>query len=463
MSKWNTTPSCWLEAPPMGWNSWDAYGASVTEDEVMSNAAFMQKNLLAYGWDTVIVDIQWSEPKATGWDYHDYAELCLDCYGRQLPASNRFPSAQGTIGFKTLAAEIHRMGLKFGVHLMRGIPRQAVAHNLPILGTSYTARDIVDKRSICAWNTDMYGLNTSHPGAQAYYDSVFDLFATWGVDYVKVDDIAWNAFAPSNYPEKEVELIHRAIAKTQRPMFLSLSPGPADQRHRTHFHHYANSWRITDDFWDKWDLVQRCLDAAENWSGESGRGSWPDADMLPLGRLRMRLKEPDGAMGEGSKLTSDESQLVFSLWCLFRSPLMLGADLPGTSAEMLSIFRQTQFLEWSQCGSASSLLTPPKSNLMIWSQELPLPRKPMVRNGVAAGPKADVGERYPILLVNRSHEELELNVDDILAKHWPLAHKLEAWYLLDPLDLSNYSWEKNPIGTFQMRPHSSLGFVMCVS
>lgn len=463
MSKWKTTPEYWLDAPPMGWNSWDAYGASVTEDEVMSNALFMQQNLLSYGWDTVIVDIQWSEPTASGWDYHDYSELCLDNYGRQLPAPNRFPSAQGTIGFGALADEIHSMGLKFGVHLMRGIPRQAVVHNLPILGTSYTARDIVDKRSICAWNTDMYGLDASHPGAQAYYDSVFGLLAEWGVDYVKVDDIAWNAFAPLNYPSGEVELIHLAIAKTQRPMFLSLSPGPSDPRHRAHYHHFANSWRITDDFWDKWDLVQRCLDAAINWSGESGRGSWPDADMLPLGRLRMRSRGQDDEQGEASKLTNDESQLVFSLWCLLRSPLMLGADLPGTSDEMLSLFRQTHFLEWSQCGSASVLLTPPNSNLMLWSQELPLPREPMMRNGSSAGPTAKSGDRYPVLFINRSDEEVEFSLDEILNEYWSIANRIETWYLLDQKDSASYSWNKQPMGMLKMKPYSSAGLVVWVS
>lgn len=203
MSKYLTTPKQWIEAPPMGWNSWDCYGASVTEDEVLQNAVFVEAHLLKFGWNTIVVDIQWSEPTADGWLYHAYAPLCLDEYGRQLPAENRFPSAADGQGFAPLASKVHDMGMKFGVHLLRGIPRQAVHTNVPILGTEYTAREIVDTTSICRWNTDMYGLNPDHPGAQAYYDSVIQLFADWGVDYIKVDDIAWNYVADQHYPRGE--------------------------------------------------------------------------------------------------------------------------------------------------------------------------------------------------------------------------------------------------------------------
>lgn len=285
MTKQFTTPACVWQAPPMGWNSWDCYGASVTEAELLANARFLQEHLLPSGWDTVVCDIQWSEPAADSWDYHPFAPLTLDEYGRQLPAPGRFPS-----GFKAIAREIHGMGLQFGVHLMRGIPRQATHAGLPVLGTDYTAADIASRTSICFWNTDMYGVNPDHPAAQAYYDSVFALFAAWGVDYVKVDDIAWNYYAADHYCGGEVALIHRAILRSGRPMTLSLSPGPADPRQRAHLRHYANAWRITDDFWDSWPLVERCLEACVAWVGDSGAGSWPDADMLPFGRLRMRAR-----------------------------------------------------------------------------------------------------------------------------------------------------------------------------
>lgn len=454
MSKFQTTPSKHLTQPPMGWNSWDCFGASVTEQEVLANATIMQEHLLPYGWDTIVVDIQWSHPTASGWRYHAYERMSLDAYGRQLPATNRFPSAQDGQGFTSLAKQIHDMGFLFGVHLLRGIPRQAVHDNLPILGTDYTARDVADTSSICAWNTDMYGLKRKHPGAQAYYDSVFALFAQWGVDYVKVDDIAWNFMAEDLYPAHEVEMIHRAILASGRPMTLSLSPGPADPRDRTHFQHYANAWRITDDFWDQWPLVQRCLDACVAWAGDSGCGSWPDADMLPFGRILLRETGADGELGKQSAFTVDEEQLVFRLWCLMRSPLMLGADLPTSPPDLIPRLNQPAYLEWSQYGSPSMLLSEPDAPLMVWTQEQALPEQPTVIAGEAAGPSL-VGPRFPLLLVNRSDEPLTLDLETFLLAHASPGRNepTTAWYEIG----ADVQETRLPVVTVE--PHASRGFV----
>lgn len=82
------------------------------------------------------------------------------------------------------------MGLKFGLHLMRGTPRLAVERNLAIPGTPYRAADIADRTNGCYWNPDMCGVDMAKPGAQAYYNSVFDLYASWGLDVIKVDDMS---------------------------------------------------------------------------------------------------------------------------------------------------------------------------------------------------------------------------------------------------------------------------------
>ena len=207
--------------PPMGWNSWDCYGTTVTEEEVLANAAFMAEHLLPYGWDTVVVDIQWYEPAARAGGYNDDAALELDGFGRQLPAVNRFPSATGGRGFAPLAERIHGMGLKFGLHVMRGIPRQAVRDTLPVEGTDATADQIADTSSTCEWNTDNFGLNHRHPGAQAYYDSQLRLFASWGVDFVKADDML------GPYFDAEIAAYRSAMDRCGRDMVLSLSPSSA--------------------------------------------------------------------------------------------------------------------------------------------------------------------------------------------------------------------------------------------
>ena len=245
--------------PPMGWNSWDCYGPAVNEEQLLGNAQYMAGHLKEYGWEYVCCDIQWSEPTAGKVSpyYVPFAWLTLDEYGRQLPAVERFPSAAGGKGFGPIAEKIHNMGLKFGIHIMRGVPRLAVHQHLPVKGADTTCDKIASDASICRWNTDMYGIDASKEGAQAYYDSIFELYASWGVDYVKVDDICnTNAYPNNPYSaEKEIEMIRRAIDKCGRPMVLSLSPGPAVIDKAWHLRQNANMWRITDDFWDQWELL----------------------------------------------------------------------------------------------------------------------------------------------------------------------------------------------------------------
>jgi len=141
--------------PPMGWNSWNSFGPTITEAQALENADIMVAKLLPFGYNVFTVDIQWYEPNANSYEYRKDAELTMDQYGRLQPAPNRFPSAAGGTGFKKLADQIHARGMKFGIHLMRGIPRQAVRLNTPILGTNLHARDIADTKAICEWNGDM--------------------------------------------------------------------------------------------------------------------------------------------------------------------------------------------------------------------------------------------------------------------------------------------------------------------
>lgn len=167
--------------------------AGVTEEALRENARFMAAHLLPYGWNTLVCDIQWYEPQAKGNEYNNFASVCMDDYGRLLPAENRFPSAAGGKGFGPIADYCHSLGLRFGIHIMRGIPRQAVHRDTPILGTDFTARDAAHHFSVCAWNTDMYGMR-DNAAAQAYYDSICRLYADWGVDFIKCDDICVTEF-----------------------------------------------------------------------------------------------------------------------------------------------------------------------------------------------------------------------------------------------------------------------------
>ena len=326
------------QKPPMGWNSWDCFGASVTEEDVRKNAEYMAENLKEFGWEYIVVDIQWYQPTAVNHEYVPFADLHMDEFGRLLPAQNRFPSAKDGKGFTALAEYVHSLGLKFGIHIMRGMPRMAAHHNLPIKGTSYQARQIADPNSICAWNPDMYGLKceTETEGAYAYYKSLFELYASWGVDFVKVDDIA------REYPhcKKEIELISKACEQAGRDIVLSLSPGPAPIEQAEHLKKHANMWRITDDFWDDWNLLLDMFARAEKWCIHSGPGHWPDADMLPIGALRQDYDQEDW-----TKFTKEEQITMMSLWCMMRSPLMIGAHLPKNDVFTLKLLTNTDVLE----------------------------------------------------------------------------------------------------------------------
>ncbi len=307
-----------MKTAPMGWNSWDCYGASVNEEIVRKNAEYMAKHLKKYGYEYVVVDIQWYEPTAESHEYHPFAEVCTDEYSRLIPAENRFPSSKDRKGFAPLAEYVHSLGLKFGIHIMRGISRQAVHQNLPILGTDKTARQIAKTASICGWNSDMYGVDPDKEGAKEYYESIFKLYASWGVDFIKCDDIA----REMPHEEKELVMLSNALKGCGRDMVLSLSPGPAPLNKAELFKQTANMWRITDDFWDKWELLYDMFDRTEKWCTHTGFGTYPDADMLPVGAI-LQDYGPDNR----TKFTENEQFTMLTLWCIFRSPLMIGGEL----------------------------------------------------------------------------------------------------------------------------------------
>ena len=325
-----------LKTSPMGWNSWDCYGAAVTEKEVRQNAEYMAKYLKPYGWEYVVVDIQWYEPKAANNEYHPFTDMCMDEYGRYMPAPERFPSAADGKGFKPLADYVHSLGLKFGIHIMRGIPRQAVHKNLPVLGTDRTAREVAKTASICVWNTDNYGLDPKKCGARAYYDSIFKLYAEWGVDFIKCDDICREL----PHEEEELVMLSESLHNCGREMILSLSPGPALLEKAELYREISNMWRITDDFWDQWELLYAMFERAEKWCTHTGNGHWPDADMLPVGALR-QCYDPDG----WTKFTEDEQITMLSLWCIFRAPLMIGGEMTKNDDFTLKLLTNKAILD----------------------------------------------------------------------------------------------------------------------
>lgn len=340
----------------MGWNSWDCYGTTVTEDEVLANARYLAEHLLPYGWRYVVVDIQWYEPTARAHGYNEDPPVLLDDHGRQLPAPNRFPSAADGAGFGPLATRIHDVGLLFGVHIMRGIPRRAVRENLPVLGTEWTAADVADLDSTCPWNSDNFGLDHDHPGAQAYYDAQVAQLAAWVVDFIKVDDML------SPYHDREIASYAEAIRRSGRAIVLSLSPGTRlSPVHLDHLRRHASMWRVSDDLWDRWPDVYAQFTRLARWAPLQVDGGWADADMLPLGRIGIRAERGDDRQ---SRLSLDEQRTLMTLWCLARSPLMFGGDLPSNDQATLELITNADVLAIGAGRDGRELLR--EGDLIVW-------------------------------------------------------------------------------------------------
>jgi hypothetical protein len=307
----------------------------------------MAHDLKAYGWQYVVIDMEWFVTNPVPEGNAKDSLYSLDKFGRFTPAPNRFPSAAET-GFKSLADYIHSLGLKFGIHILQGIPKEAVKRNDPIEDSPFHASDAADTSGTCKWNYDNYDLKDS-PAGQAYYDSIARLYANWGVDLIKVDCIA---FGP--YKGNEIRMLSSALSKTGHPIVLSLSPGPAPIEKQADMAQYSTQWRISNDIWDIWHSTeiypQGLNDQFANvakWAAVPRNGHYPDADMLPLGYLG---PAPGWGPPRETRLSHDEQRTFLNLWAIFGSPLMVGGDLPHNDAWTTSLLTNREFLEVDQHG-----------------------------------------------------------------------------------------------------------------
>jgi hypothetical protein len=335
--------------PPMGWNSWDAYGLTIDEADYRANTTVLA-GLKQFGWEYSVVDEGWYMENPFG-DKVETRKYVWDGNGILIPALNRFPSAAGGAGFKPLSDWVHAQGLKFGIHIVRGIPRQVVKDNLPLGGSSFHAVDAADTTETCPWDEGNYGVRDNAAG-QAYYDDMLKKYADWGLDFIKVDCISDHPYRPT-----EIRQIAEAIRKTGRPIVLSLSPGPTKVEHVAEVAKYAQMWRISDDHWDVWTAehkpgegefpfgVQDAFDRLAKWAPYVKPGNWPDEDMLPEGSL---TPHPGWGDPRQSRLTKDEQRTEFTLWNISRSPLILGTNLTKLDDFTRSLITNQEVLQMNQ-------------------------------------------------------------------------------------------------------------------
>lgn len=361
--------------PPMGWNSWDSYGFTIDEGAFRANSKVLER-MRPLGWTYAVIDMGWymSDPFGANLEARGYV---FDGFGRLIPDTKRFPSAANGQGFRLLSNALHAKDLKFGIHIMRGIPRQAVRANAPIAGSPYHAADAADTHDTCGWDDGNFGIADNAAG-QAYYDSVIALYAKWGVDFVKVDCIADHPYKAS-----EIRQIDAAIKKSGYPILLSLSPGPTQLSHAQEVSQYSRMWRIGNDIWDGWNFahehpqddfpngVATMFDYLAKWAVYARPGAWPDADMLPLGQLG---PHPGWGDQRKSRLTADEARTTFTLWVIARSPLILGGNLTEMDSVTRSLIENRRLIAINQNARASHQLQslPTRfGNARVWVTEGP--------------------------------------------------------------------------------------------
>lgn len=349
--------------PPMGWNSYNCFGGNVTEAEMKQNADYVAEHLKQYGWEYVVLDFLWycDDQNSPEKFANRRPVQHMDEYGRVIPSELLHPSSANGKGLKPLADYVHSKGLKFGIHIMRGMPWQAVAENTPIKGTDKRARDVCNLPDTCKWYGGFVGVDMSKPGAQEYYNSLFELYASWGIDFIKVDDISYP------YHADEIEAVAEAIKRCGRPIVLSLSPGPAFIGNPKHLQEHANMWRISADFWDSWEQLAEQLQLCRMWWKHTKEGHWPDADMLPLGHLQLR-HEAAGSKPHHSYFTRDEQYFMMTLWSIFRSPLMIGGNLPDNDEFTLSLLTNEDVIRVNQCTRNNQELSF-EGGISIWYAE----------------------------------------------------------------------------------------------
>lgn len=371
----------WAVTPPRGWNSWDCYFSSVNEKLVMQNANYMKKNLLEYGWEYVVVDIRWyaNHPSLGGGWYNGQGtqDLVLDEYGRYLPSPTRFPSVMHNgknEGFKAMADSIHRMGMKFGIHIMRGVPTM-VAQNpgkYKLLGTDCSteakrrqawAKVYNGTTSPCGWLGDNALVRNTTEG-QLYYNSIVNLYAEWGVDFIKVDDMSRPFYTD------EITMLRKAIDQCGRPIVLSLSPGKTQYQYADQCLNLANQWRMMDDLWDNWSNVKAVFNEAHAWEKVTRPGNFADCDMLPLGQIAMTVADPgfcNADAGRWTRLTQDEQYTMMTLWGICHSPLMFGGEMTRNDAFTRSLLTNRDMLDMNAYGVDAHQYINTGTGQIVWT------------------------------------------------------------------------------------------------
>ena len=304
------------QTPAMGWSSWSFIRHNPTAAIIEAQAKAMKDSGLAgVGYQYVNVDDFWYQcPGSQGPN--------VDQFGRWVIDPTKFPPSGSRNGIQVVADHVHSLGLKFGLYVTPGIAKQALAQNTPIEGTPYTASQIAEP-SVAENNYNcggMVGIDYTKPGAQAFINSWADEFASWGVDYLKLDGVG-------SFDIGDVQAWSNALRQTGRPIHLELS-NSLNIADAATWQQYSNGWRTGGDIecygcetsgtsypLTDWANIESRFNQVAQWQPYGGPGAFNDYDSIEVGN------------GSNDGLSYTERQTQLSLWALAASPLILGTDL----------------------------------------------------------------------------------------------------------------------------------------
>lgn len=315
-------------SPPMGWSSWSSLRGNINATNIKAQALAMHQHLHKYGYEYVNIDAGWNSG--------------IDKYGRVTWDSKKFPD-----GIASVAKYVHSLNLKFGIYLVPGIPSAALTANSQVKGTKYRISDIAKAGSPGnTANDSSVALDYTKPGAAAYVQSQADMFASWGVDYIKMDFVGPGGGRIPADNRVDIQHWHQAIKNTGRPMHLELSNSLSFADAST-WQRYSNGWRIEGDI----ECYKHCTNLTNfnvrvslrfadvpKWVPFAGPGHWNDLDSIEVGN------------GAANGITPDERQTMLTLWSIESAPLLLGTDLTQLDPFDLTLLTNREVIAVDQSG-----------------------------------------------------------------------------------------------------------------
>ncbi|KAM7487245.1 hypothetical protein LguiB_024729 [Lonicera macranthoides] len=419
--------------PPRGWNSYDSFCWTINETEFLQNAQLVVQRLIPHGYEYVVVDYLWYRRNVKGASTNSLGFDVIDEWGRMVPDPNRWPSSQGGKGFTEVALKIHGMGLKFGIHVMRGISFQAFDANTPILDTTkgvayveggrqWHAKDIGMEEQVCSWmNEGFMAINITLGAGRAFLRSLYQQYSEWGVDFVKHDCVFGE-----DLDLGEITYVSDLLKELERPILYSISPGTSVTPHMAkNVSGLVNMYRITGDDWDLWEDVAAHFNLSRDFAEANMIGaegllgkSWPDLDMLPLGWL----SQADSNLGphRKSNLTLDEQKTQMTLWSIAKSPIMFGGDMRALDHATFSLITNPTVLEINHFSShnkefpyVTSVKSIANSDMALGVVDFDSGR---VKSWVATGRTGEIYVAFFNLNANRTTISMEISD---LAKAFP--------------------------------------------